>query len=223
VLITHWQCQIESQFTRLYPLAPIQSKACPGCSLNSHTINNKCTIVIPTNLSTQFFGRVNTNDKTLNFNANHLDLLYSVAIRHPTQTPSPPNIIISTNSIPTIFEPCTLTNKLQQITNYNTNQQELHFYTDGSVINLGTSQCSMGIGWVQVDNNSILHTFQAQVKLWPCSFKSELTAILSALITTPRNCTVNIYTDSQSVISKYQNLLNFSTTLSYTHTPYFSL
>src|SRR6185295_8353719 len=118
VLITHWQCQIESQFTCLYPLAPIQSKACPGCSLNSHTINNKCTIVIPTNLSTQFFGRVNTNDKTLNFNANHLDLLYSVAIRHPIQTPSPPNIIISTNSIPTIFEPCILTHKLQQIANY---------------------------------------------------------------------------------------------------------
>jgi ribonuclease HI len=81
----------------------------------------------------------------------------------------------------------------------------------------------MGIGWVQVDNNSILHTFQAQVKLWPCSFKSELTAILSALVTTPRNCTVNIYTDSQSVISKYQTLLNSSTTLSYTHTPYFLL
>src|ERR1043165_7591821 len=81
----------------------------------------------------------------------------------------------------------------------------------------------MGIGWVQVTNNSALHTFQAQVKLWPCSFKSELTAILSALITAPRNCIVNIYTDSQSVISKYQNLSNSSTTLSYTHTPYFSL
>src|ERR1043165_5694502 len=81
----------------------------------------------------------------------------------------------------------------------------------------------MGIGWVQVTNNFVLHTFQAQAKLWPCSFKSELTAILLALITAPRNCTVNIYTNSQSVISKYQNLSNFSTTLSYTHTPYFSL
>src|ERR1051325_11771167 len=81
----------------------------------------------------------------------------------------------------------------------------------------------MGIEWVQVSNDSVLHTFQAQTKYWPCSFKSELTAILSALVTTPRNCTVNIYTDSQSVISKYQNLLNSSTSLSYTHTPYFSL
>jgi ribonuclease HI len=81
----------------------------------------------------------------------------------------------------------------------------------------------MGIGWAQISNNTILHTFQAQTKYWPCSFKSELTAILLALITAPRNCTIHIYTDSQSVISKYHNLSNTISTLSYTYTPYFSL
>ena len=146
ILITHWQCNIESQFTRLYPLSPIQSYICPGCFLNSHIIANKCTIIIPTNLSTQFLGRVNTHNKTLNFNANHLDLIYSIAIRHPTQIPDLPNITISTQPIPVIFEPCSLIYNLQQIANYNANLSELHFYTDGSVIDLGTSQCSMGIG-----------------------------------------------------------------------------
>jgi hypothetical protein len=72
--------------------------------------------------------------------------MYSIAIRHPIQIPNPPNINITTNLIPTIFEPGTLTNNLQQIANYNAQLSELHFYTDGSVINLGTSQCSMGIG-----------------------------------------------------------------------------
>jgi len=223
VLITHWQCHIESQFTRLYPLSPTQSNACSGCCLNSHTIANKCTIIIPINVSTKFYGRVNTHNKTLNFNANHLDLIYSIGIRHPIQTSNSSNITITTYSIPNIFEHSSLTNNLQQIANYNSNLSELHFYTDGSVINLGTSQCSMGIGWVQVSNDSVLHTFQAQTKYWPCSFKSELTAILSALITAPRNCTINIYTDSQSVISKYNSLSNSTTTIPYTHTPYFSL
>src|SRR6185295_19336410 len=213
----------EQQFTRLYPLPPIQSQACSGCPLNSNTITNKCTINIPINLSSKFFSHVNTYNKTLNFNANHLDLIYSIANRHPIQIPNPPNISITTHLIPTIFEPGILTNNLQQIANYNSQLSELHFFTNGSVINLGTSQCSMGIGWVQILNNNILHTFQAQTRYWPCSFKSELTAILSALITAPRNCTIHIHTDLQSVISKYHSLSNSTHTLSYTHTPYFSL
>jgi hypothetical protein len=144
---------------------------------------------------------VNTHTKALNFNANYLDLIYAIAIRHPIQTISSLNITIPTYSIPTIFESCSLTDELQQIANYNINLSELNFYTDGSVVELGTPQCSMGIGWVQVTENTVLHKFHAQTKLWPCSFKAELVAILSALITAPRNSTINIYTDTQSVIS----------------------
>ena len=81
----------------------------------------------------------------------------------------------------------------------------------------------MGIGWVQIDNSNIIHTFQAQTKYWPCSFKAELIAILSAIITAPRNCQIHIYTDSQSVISKYHSIIHSPSTLQYTNTPYFSI
>jgi hypothetical protein len=185
ILITHWHCSTEMQFTRLYPLTPARTHKCLGCPLNSGTINNQCTILVPINLATKLFARINTSDKSLNLHANHLDLIYAIAIRHPTQIPHAPNISITADLIPTLFEPGLLTNNLQQIAYHNANLSELCFYTDGSVINLGTNQCSMGIGWAQISNESVLHTFQAQIKLWPCSFKAELVAILSALITAP--------------------------------------
>jgi ribonuclease HI len=81
----------------------------------------------------------------------------------------------------------------------------------------------MGIGWALVQNNNILNTFQAQTKFWPCSFKAEITAILSAIITAPRNCTVHVYTDSQSAISKYNSTNLTSLKLSFINTPYHSL
>ena len=196
---------------------------CTGCNLNSNLITQKCTIFIPINLATKFFGKVNLQNNQLNLNANYLDLLYSIAIRHPSQIPDSTNISIPTTLIPPIFSSYTLTDTLQSIADYNYNQSELHFYTDGSVIQFGTSQCSMGIGWALIEHNNIIHTFQAQTKFWPCSFKAELIAILSAIITVPRNCMVHIYTDSQSVISKYNNLNLISLSLSFINTPYHSL
>ena len=64
----------------------------------------------------------------------------------------------------------------------------------------------MGIGWVQVCNNQILHKFSAQIQLWPSSYKAELVSILSAISTCPRNSQIQIYTDSLSVILKYDKL-----------------
>ena len=65
----------------------------------------------------------------------------------------------------------------------------------------------MGIGWAQIHNNSVTHNFSAQITNWPSSYKAELFAILSAISTLPRNSTVDIYTDSQSIISKYNKLI----------------
>lgn len=64
----------------------------------------------------------------------------------------------------------------------------------------------MGIGWVQVYENSIQHTFSAPIQNWPSSYKAELIAILSAICTCPRGSIIQIYTDSQSIISKYTKI-----------------
>src|SRR5205085_7893675 len=69
--------------------------------------------------------------------------------------------------------------------------------------------------WIQVENNSIINSFVAQVQHWPSSYKTELLAILLAISIASRNCKVDIYTDSQSVIFKYQKLTQTITNLSY--------
>ena len=61
----------------------------------------------------------------------------------------------------------------------------------------------MRISWVQIHNIQVVQTFAAQIKTWPSSYKAELIAILSAINTTPKNCNIQIFTDSQSVISKF--------------------
>jgi len=206
-LITHWQCNIQPQFTRLYPTPSIITFPCSSCSLNSNIIANKCTILIPTSHATKFFGRLNP-DKSVNLNANYLDLIFSTAARNPTSIPILPNLLIPTAQIPSFFYSSPALDTLQSICHYNSHLTELTFYTDGSVIDLGNSQCSMGIGWIQLYNQNILHTFQSQIKFWPCSFKAELVAVLSAISTAPRNCSIQIFTDSQSVISKYNSLIH---------------
>ena len=150
---------------------------CTNCHLNTNTIPQICTTLIPINLTTKFLGRINPINKSLNPNANLLDLVYSIAIRHPIQIPLAPSISISSSQIPQIFETSLSTSLLQNIANNNSHFSELSFYTDGSVIDLGTNQCSMGIGWAQIENSVTIHTFQAQIKYWPCSFKAELIAI----------------------------------------------
>jgi ribonuclease HI len=149
-----------------------------------------------------------------------LDLIYSIAIRHPLHIPPAPNIFHNTSSIPSIFESGSLTNTLQTIADSNSNLSEITFYTDGSVLDFGSPNCSMGIGWVQTSQDNIIHKFQAQIKYWPCSFKAELTAILSAISTVPKFCTVHIFTDSQSVISRYNSLIQSPYSLSFTNSPY---
>ena len=83
----------------------------------------------------------------------------------------------------------------------------MHCSYNLSVIDICTNQYSMGIGWVQVCDDQILHKFSAQIQLWPSSYKAELVSILSAISTCPCNSQIQIYTDSLSIILKYNKLL----------------
>ena len=190
--------------------------------MNSGLINNKCTILVPTSNAVKFLGRLDI-DKSIKFNANPFDLLHSIQIKTSSNIPTLPSLTIQASQIPSIFLDSPAFNTLQTIAHHNYSSTNLTFYTDGSVINTNTIQCSMGIGWLQLDNNNINHTFNAQISLWPCSFKAELLAILSAICTAPRNCNIEIFTDSQSVISKYHNLLQHTTNPNPSHTAYWSI
>ena len=146
-------------------------------------------------ISTSFLARPSPHFK---FNTNYLDLLCSTAIKYPSCIPqNNPIIKISNSAISEIFQSNDITQELEQIYQNNLLHQEIIFYTDGSVTAIGTEQCSMGIGWVQINSsNQILHQFAAKIHLWPSAYKAELFSILSAISTAPRNTTIKIFTDS---------------------------
>ncbi|CAG8602776.1 7580_t:CDS:2, partial [Gigaspora rosea] len=54
--------------------------------------------------ATKFFGRLNS-DKSVNLNANYIDLIFSTAARNPISIPILPNILISNAQIPPFFQP----------------------------------------------------------------------------------------------------------------------
>jgi len=83
------------------------------------------------------------------------------------------------------------------------------FYTDGSVQNLGTHNINVDIAWTEI--STILPTqFQAAMDIhWISSTKTELLAIISAIITALVASHVNIYTDSKSVIDKFCHLNSY--------------
>ncbi|GBB86208.1 hypothetical protein RclHR1_12650001 [Rhizophagus clarus] len=79
------------------------------------------------------------------------------------------------------------------------------YYTDGSLINLGTPEVSMGWSWVQLIPdagylNSVAAYTHGTIQNWPSSTRAEAAAIYAALSVTPADSTVTIYTDSQAAI-----------------------
>ncbi|GBC18141.2 RNA-directed DNA polymerase from mobile element jockey-like [Rhizophagus irregularis DAOM 181602=DAOM 197198] len=89
------------------------------------------------------------------------------------------------------------------------------FYTDGSLINLGTPDVSMGWSWVQVlDGAGFFQSIAAYahgiIHNWPSSTRAEIAAIHAALTVTPPSSTVTIHTDSQSAIDGLRLCATFS-------------
>ncbi|GET55983.1 ribonuclease H-like domain-containing protein [Rhizophagus irregularis DAOM 181602=DAOM 197198] len=89
------------------------------------------------------------------------------------------------------------------------------FYTDGSLINLGTPDVSMGWSWVQVlDGAGFFQSIAAHahgiIHNWPSSTRAEIAAIHAALTVTPPSSTVTIHTDSQSAIDGLRLYATFS-------------
>ncbi|GBB96284.1 hypothetical protein RclHR1_27180002 [Rhizophagus clarus] len=79
------------------------------------------------------------------------------------------------------------------------------YYTDGSLINLGTPEVSMGWSWVQIipdagHLNSVATYAHGTIRNWPSSTRAETAAIYAALSVTPADSAVTIYTDSQAAI-----------------------
>jgi len=82
-------------------------------------------------------------------------------------------------------------------------REGLRIYTDGSLINAYSltqdTRVAMGAGWILEDSNI---SFQYGVESFPSLTRSELMAILTALLAVPLSMKVTVFTDSQAAIDR---------------------
>ena len=89
------------------------------------------------------------------------------------------------------------------------------FYTDGSLQNIGLDSIKGGAAWIETSTVTPIQ-FQTSVpNEWISSFKTELIAILLALLVSCEHSKVHIYTDSKSVIDKFKHLAAYIDTFKY--------
>ncbi|CAJ0844758.1 2015_t:CDS:2 [Entrophospora sp. SA101] len=88
------------------------------------------------------------------------------------------------------------------------NSRELVFYTDGSLKDLGTPNTKMGLGWSQINDNYEKSTFSASITNLPSSTHAEIAAILTALLVSPNNCHVTIFSDSENTIQAFCKIMS---------------
>ncbi|PKK56704.1 hypothetical protein RhiirC2_799466, partial [Rhizophagus irregularis] len=90
----------------------------------------------------------------------------------------------------------------------NNNYYIFKFYTDGSLIDLGTEQCSVSCAFTQIsDLFDVPHVeFYSTIDKWPSAYRGELLAVFLALSVVPKNSKVRINTDSLNVITQFEKL-----------------
>src|SRR5207245_3583253 len=86
--------------------------------------------------------------------------------------------------------------------------QDLEFYTDGLLVDLGLESAIMGLAFIQTHSNSPQHQFMVTVESFPSACHAELTAIITSLLVSPPNSFVTVYTDSLSTIKHYEQTVD---------------
>ena len=85
------------------------------------------------------------------------------------------------------------------------------FYTDGSLINLGKDDVSMGLACIQTSPNALDFTITAGIDKWPSSSRTELVTVIIMIIICPKNSDVHIFTDSQITIDSFHTIKDSTT------------
>ena len=80
-------------------------------------------------------------------------------------------------------------------------------YTDGSLQGAGSMGCCGGAGVVVLDGDKPLQEVAVQLRGWLSSTKAEIYACIAALVMFPPSQPVQVYTDSQGLISGYKSFV----------------
>ncbi|RIA79718.1 hypothetical protein C1645_840078 [Glomus cerebriforme] len=206
-----------------------------GHIINFPLLNNQCREFVfywDLNINSFSIGRIYNKDSlTLQFSIEHwisdsersflipLYELHEIAKHHfffsnnlvswrPPLLPSLP--ILSENLIETLIISPSIKSQLLNIQHQFSHSSVLEFYTDGSLLNPSSTNCSMTCGFLQTSSSAPYLSFVTKIDYWPSAFRAELAAVIFALLVSPLSSYITIYTDCESIISHYQFLHNLS-------------
>src|SRR5205823_10407351 len=84
----------------------------------------------------------------------------------------------------------------------------LSFYTDGSLVNAASSEARMGAAFILTEPVDLNLQLAVLTITWPSAYKTELLAVLLALLVAPNNCSVNLYSNCKSIIKHFDYINN---------------
>ncbi|CAB4410483.1 unnamed protein product [Rhizophagus irregularis] len=217
--IAHWISDCSSHPGDLITLTP-----CPGCDFNlnkslykkkslassssacSHSVSLLQSLILPTQ-KTSIMQHTTTIMSTVSW-ADIMDGVISYFNHlsiHPDFSEVGQPVVLHNNTCDIITPALSAEVTFASSPIVTVPDSQYIFFIDGSLINLGSVDVSMGWSWVQIvpDSgfpNSIAAYAHGLICNWPSSSRAEAAAIYAALTVTPANSAVSIYTDSQTAI-----------------------
>jgi hypothetical protein len=206
VLIQHW---IHDNTTSNYDEPCFTF--CNGCVLHT-TSQGPCSFWAPINLAIVLLctTKRDINSCQLRFSINEYSSIIAAYYNFSTrnllfQIATLPPPILQDNLLLRYIKRSSLRNQLLDLQHTLSNCTNLEFYTDGSVQDIFTEQCSMTFAFMQTLSSAPAIQFSSTIEKWCSSNRAELFAIFVTFLISPRNANITIYTDSKSIIDHYDN------------------
>src|SRR6266511_2744049 len=233
ILFAHWKNDF-STIHSSPSHQPLQLVQCQGCNLNDisiDTINKYSKTPRPPCVISCFHNDAlhvptttkKKTDSNITFSISTLVLKQIAKHHYMTNNPIPnsniitypENIAFQHTPIPPFKSPFTFIEKyitsptycreLTRISHIFSSRNTFTFYTDGSVQRINNVTMAAA-AWIEI--TTVVPTeFSNAVNInFISSTKTELVAVIAAIITLPPNSTTNIYTDSKNVITTYNTI-----------------
>src|SRR3990170_1623690 len=216
-------------------------RKCPGCSINDTNIvhpgyfpkgiRSACAVSCQKRVALKLLNvkKFDNNSSVVGISKFHYEQLvkYHYFQRLPTYDEdslmgdnNDDRIIHEDNGINAQLIRFIVSNKEAQMAliraSWNFNQRSrMTFYTDGSLQNVGSDLIKGGSAWVETSTVTPTQFQMSVSNEWITSFKTELIALLLALLVSCKDSEVHIYTDSKSVIDKFKDLTKNVDTFKY--------
>jgi len=187
----------------------VTTEPCKGCHVSGNRQTDQCLLIVPRKDTAVISATAvsNNNHRRFNINFKEYSLYAHRLFCNNRKRPSSRNILRlpsndrNNNIITRYFDFSVDRNNLIRIQEQFKHSSSFIFYTDGSLIDLSLPSCSMSFGFVQIETSSPQITFTSTTSLWPSSCRAEVMAILSTIISVPKDATIDIFTDSKSSIN----------------------